>query len=90
MAIPLWKLQFSGFWPLGPGNHDDPLTEVQVTDMVQLRHLVYGALLDEDLFLLLQMGSSRHKLRKTFIQPYQPGGLSTEPHEPMASRSLQN
>lgn len=72
MAVPFWNLQFSGFWQLRPKNHDHPLSESKVTDMVQLRHLVHGALLNEDLFPLLQMESSREKLRKTLIQPYQP------------------
>lgn len=72
MAIPFWNLQFSGFWLLRPKNPEQQLDGVQISDMEQLQQLVYGAVFPEDLFPLLQMQSSREKLKRILIQSYLP------------------
>jgi putative restriction endonuclease len=69
MALPMYHLRSSDFWKLKPktNNHQ---THGSISSIHQFRDTFYGVELDKELFVLLQMPTSREKLREVLIQTY--------------------
>ena len=70
MADPFVSLQEDGFWHLSPRAGNAPPPAASVTTVEQLRQVYFGARFSADLFPLLQMQTSRNKLRETLITTY--------------------
>ena len=76
-AIPFWNLRKTPFWELRPKPNVKQLGENNVYSMSELRRLVYGAILDQELYALLQMRTSRDKLKSCLIDSCRPAHLDT-------------
>lgn len=72
LALPFFHLRSSGFWHLIPQPGKEELLEStgQVDTLNQLHQLALGARLDEDLFHLMQVETTRNALRTSLIQTY--------------------
>ena len=76
-AIPFWNLRKTSFWEIRPKPTVKQLDENNVYSMSELRRLVYGAILDQELYTLLQMRTSRDKLKSCLIDSCRPAHLDT-------------
>ena len=74
-AIAFWNLRKTPFWELRPKPTVQQLPENQVSSMRELSSLVYGATLDQELYALLQMRTSREKLRSCLVDSCLPAHL---------------
>lgn len=70
MAYPFIFLMRDGFWSLRPKSGGALQPGQVFSNMELLAQHYYGAVLDADLYPLLQMGVSREKLRKVLIEKY--------------------
>lgn len=70
LALPFFHLKRDGFWHLIPQPGKEAVVEAisQIRYIGQLRELVIGARLDEELFQLLQDEQSRERLRALVIE----------------------
>jgi len=70
MSYPFYHLESSGFWEMIPQPGQLHLSGRPVRSVKQLRKMYLGARIDEDLFRLMQMESSREKLRMALLHTY--------------------
>jgi putative restriction endonuclease len=70
MAYPFYYLQSDGFWNLQPRPDTDVKPGTTISSLKRLRECYYGAKLNDDLLPLLQMQTSREKLRAVLIGTY--------------------
>ena len=70
MAYPFFYLQSADLWSLKPRLDAKIKPGQTIKSMKKLRELYYGAKFSEDLFPLLQMQTSREKLRAVLIYTY--------------------
>lgn len=70
MAYPFFYLQSSGFWHLQPRSDADIKPGQTISTIKRLRECYYGAKVNDDLYPLLQMQTSREKLRAMLIESY--------------------
>lgn len=70
MAYPYFYLQSSGFWNLQPRSDITIKAGQTISTVKRLRELYYGAKFSDDLFQLLQMPTSREKLRAVLIETF--------------------
>lgn len=72
MALPFFHLKSSNFWHLLPIPGEEVALEStrQIDTLSQLRKMILGAKLDDELFQLLQMEEPRNALRAALIQVY--------------------
>jgi putative restriction endonuclease len=72
LALPFFHLKSDGFWHLKPQPGKQSTVEgiSQIRSINQLRELMIGAKLDEELYQLLQDERSREQLRALIIETY--------------------
>lgn len=70
MAYPFYHLESSDFWEMLPQPGVEHRKGRAIKSMKRLRELYLGARLSKDLFMLLQMETSREKLRTVIVQTY--------------------
>lgn len=70
MAYPFYHLESSDFWKLIERHGHQHRKGLAIRSMKRLRELYLGARVSEDLFPLLQMATSRDKLRNALIVRY--------------------
>lgn len=72
LILPFYHLQSDKFWHLAPVPGMEQIVAAirQIRSISQLRQLVLGATLDDDLFKLLLNGSDRDELRRVLIETY--------------------
>ena len=75
LALPFWHLRTSQFWHLRPRGSTKTLPEAHPTDLAELKRLVYGATLNDDLYSQLQMRTFRTKLRNCLITSCSPANI---------------
>ena len=63
-------LESDGFWQLRPRAGYESLPGQEITSVERLRVCYFGAILNDDLFPLLQMRTSREKLRTVLVASY--------------------
>ena len=88
LALPFFHLRSSAFWHLIPQPGKEELLEsTRQLDTLNQRHqLALGARLDEDLFHLLQVETTRNALRTSLIQTY----FSAEYHSALLNQGAVN
>jgi len=70
MAYPFFYLNSAGFWNLQPRPDTNVKPGQTISTVKRLRECFYGAKFNDDLFPLLQMQTSREKLRSVLIGTY--------------------
>lgn len=70
MAYPFFFLESDGFWHLRSRQGVELKPGATIRTVKRLRECFYGAQFDENLFPLLQMKTSREKLRSVLIETY--------------------
>ena len=72
MVLPYFHLRSSGFWHLIPQSGKDEVVKnlKQVETIGQLKKVVLGVRLDDELFTLLQTSNARNTLRTVLIENY--------------------
>ena len=70
MAEPFIGLEIEEFWHLCPRSGKDPADAGAIKTVAQMREYYFGAKFSDDLFPLLQMQTSREKLRTTLLESY--------------------
>lgn len=72
LALPFFHLKSDGFWHLMPQSGKEAIVETisQIRYVNQLRELVIGAKLDEELYQLLRDEKAREQLRALVIETY--------------------
>lgn len=70
MAGSFVGLESDGFWQLRPRGGHELLPGQEITSVERLRACYFGAILNDDLFPLLQMRTSREKLRTVLVTTY--------------------
>ncbi|WP_136798765.1 HNH endonuclease [Desulfosediminicola ganghwensis] len=70
MALPFYHLERSGFWHMLPREGEVHHTGRSINSVAQLRKIYLAVKLDEDLFKLLQMETSREKIRLAIVEKY--------------------
>jgi putative restriction endonuclease len=70
LAGPFIGLQSENFWHLRPRAVHGPADPKTITTVAQLREYYFGAKFSDDLFPLLQMQTSREKLRTALLETY--------------------
>ncbi|MBI9092945.1 MAG: HNH endonuclease [Desulfobacterium sp.] len=70
MAYPFPRLKSDGFWERVPHPGYDPVTDYNVSSMVQLRKIYAGARMDQELFTLFCLPETRERLRGVLINTY--------------------
>jgi putative restriction endonuclease len=72
LALPFFHLRSDGFWHLlpRPGQETGLAGATQIRSMTQLRDMVLGARLDEELFALLGSAEGRVALREALLTTY--------------------
>ena len=75
VAYPFVSLQDDGFWWLRPRAEFDPGDDQPINSAERLRECYFGAKVDDNLFPLLQMQTSREKLRDVLVVSYFAPGL---------------
>ena len=70
MAYPFFYMGSDGFWSLQP-RHKNPVKPGQtISSLKRLRECYFGAKFNDDLFPLLQMESSRDRLRARLVETF--------------------
>ena len=70
MSYPFYHLESSGFWEMLPQFGKEHRKGRTIKSMKRLRELYLGARFSKDLFMLLQIESSREKIRTVLVQTY--------------------
>lgn len=70
MAYPFVSLQSDGFWWLRPRAESEPGDGQPISSVERLRECYFGATVDDNLYPLLQMQTSREKLRDVLVESY--------------------
>jgi putative restriction endonuclease len=70
MAYPFPRLKSDGFWERVPNPGYDPVTDYNVSSMVQLRKIYAGARMDQALFTLFCLPETRERLRAVLLSTY--------------------
>ena len=70
LAVPFIGLERENFWHLRPRNVHGPVDTAAITTVAQLREYYFGAKISDDLFPLLQMQTTREKLRTVLVESY--------------------
>ena len=70
MSYPFYHLESAPFWELKPQPGQQHQRSLSVSSVKRLRQLYLGAQFSDDLYPLLQMPSSREKLRTVLIEKY--------------------
>lgn len=69
MALPMFHLRSSDFWKLKPKT-ENRTNHGSISSIQQFRNSFYGVEIHKELFILLQMATSRDKLREVLIHSY--------------------
>lgn len=88
LAMPFFHLRSEGFWHLiaQPGKETKLASLSTITSLGQLRELILGARLDEDLFAQMQQPAARTLLRTVLIETY----FAIELHPTLLAQSETN
>jgi putative restriction endonuclease len=71
MAYPFPRLKTDGFWHLLPNpGYENKIDHMEFSSMSRLREVCAGAVLDEELFILMSNPESREVLRSVLIHTY--------------------
>lgn len=70
MAYPFFYMNSDGFWHLQPRTNNEIQPGQTISSLKRLRECYHGAKFNDDLFPLLQMQSSREKLRAVMIETF--------------------
>jgi putative restriction endonuclease len=70
MSYPFYHLESSGFWEMLPQPGEEHRKGRAIKSMKRLWELYLGARLSKDLFMFLQLETSREKLRAVIVQTY--------------------
>lgn len=72
LAMPFFHLRKDGFWHLvaQPGREEKLASLTTMTSLVQLRELVLGATLDDELYMQMHQPAARTLLRSMLIEAY--------------------
>lgn len=70
MSYPFYHMESAAFWELRPQPGNQHKRGLTVSSVKRLRQLYLGAKFSDDLYPLLQMPSSREKLRKILLEKY--------------------
>lgn len=70
MAYPFFYMNNDGFWNLQPRTDSEIIHGQTIKSIKQLKQCYYGAKFNDDLFPLIQLQSSRQKLRAALIESY--------------------
>ena len=68
LAEPFIELEAEEFWHLRPRSGHDPADQEAITTVERMRESYFGAKLSDELFPLLQMQTSREKLRNVLLK----------------------
>jgi putative restriction endonuclease len=88
LAMPFFHLRHDGFWHLvpAPGQETALAALTTATSASQLRTLLLGARLDDELYDLMRVDTARDQLRTVLIQTY----FTPARHAPLLEQGLTN